>query len=253
MTVSGELLLHAFEVSMAPVVPLILWFFLLKFVPPAIAALSPAHLTRTYGAIEGGAFIPWLVSAGTCAVGWWWYLVVSLPGWVPQDAGTVHSIPMERWFWALPALFLGIVTSPIPTYILMAPFLGSRFWGFIRQQDLKYGGYARTGLIIVAACAFINIPLLYCGWRATANFLPDRVILHHVFAAPTEHPYAAVKALEYARSYHKGWNCVIRLRFTDGTSWSGNNGDEDATRHRELEILRFVSRRSGIPIVELKE
>ncbi len=259
MTFDGELLLHAFELSFAPLIPLTLWFVLLKMVPADIAALSPKQLDKGYGKLEGGAFGAFLVSAAACAGGWWWYLTATLPGWLPQNEGTVHVIGMEGWYWALPALFLGIVTSPIPTYLIMAPILRGRFWGFIRQQDLKYGGYTRTGFAITACVAVINIPLLYCGWRATANFLPDRVVMHHVFAPPSVQPYTAVKSLEYTKSYSRRrgkadkWVYMIRIRFADGTDWSGNAGDEDGTRTHEVEVLRYVSGKAGVPIANVKE
>lgn len=259
MTVNGELLLHAFELSFAPLVPLTVWFILLQLVPAEIAAKSKAQLTREYGKLEEGAIGAWFAAAAGCTAGWWWYLTSTLPGWLPQDEGTIRVIGMERWYWAIPALFLGLVTTPIPTYLVMAPFLRSRFWGFIRQQDMKYGGYARTGFWITACVAVINIPLLYCGWRATANFLPDRVVMHHVFAAPSMQPYTAIRTLEYAnwlRRSSKGGRrrtYMIRIRFADGSDWSGNAGNEDATRMHELDVLRHVSRLSGIPVTTVKE
>ncbi len=255
MTVDFELLLHALELSFAPVLPLTLWFVLLRMVPDDINRLSPAQLNRAYGRLEHGAIGAFLLCMVLCALGWWWYLLSSLSRWSPQDAGVVHSIGMERWYWALPALFLGIVTTPIPTYLVMAPFLRGQFWGFILQQDRKHGGYTRTGFYITAAAAVINFPLLYCGWRATANFLPDRVVMHHVFAAPSIQPYTAIKSLEYAKWYvrrSKGrdhWTFMIRLRFADGTDWTGNAGQEDATRVDELGVLRYVAQRTGLPVV----
>jgi hypothetical protein len=259
VTVDVGLLLRAAELSLAPILPLGLWFLLLRKVPRDIAALPRSTLVLEYGRLEQTALLPFLVSAAVCIWGWWRTLLALLPRWSPRDPGTVHSIGLEAAYWFLPALFLGLVTAPIPTYLLMAPRLRRRFWGFIREQDQAYGGFTIIGMAIIAAAAVINVPLLYAGWRATTNFLPDRVVIHHVFAPPSARPYASVTALEHVSRLEdteedgRRWTHAIRIRFADGTRWSGNAGGEDATRRRELGVLRYVSERSGVPVTDVRE
>ena len=89
-------------------------------------------------------------------------------------------------------------------------------------------------------------------------FTSDEVIVKRLFAVSKDKlKYSDVSHIVTAPSLTApNGNVVNRreyvIRFASGTSWTTNLAPTDLTLDQKLHIAQFVSRRSGVPITEVK-
>jgi hypothetical protein len=172
-------------------------------------------------------------------------------------AGELLLLP-DRFLWALPALFLAIPASAIPTMLLYRKLLGDRYPEYAAYGQVKAGfDVARVSRVLFVGAGLLSGALLLLGLDHYTRFGRDAVTINGFFGlGPVTHGYADVRAVRLvARFQAPNGNIVERphlvLEFRDGSRWSTRNNGRPKNRAEDQAIAALVAARSGVPIEQV--
>jgi hypothetical protein len=162
-------------------------------------------------------------------------------------------------FWALPALFIGLVWAAFLSYTLYKILLGDRYAEFIRYSDLKCGYDTLRGATIVSIIVLLIASLaIELGRDTYTRFTRTEIIVNPFFSMQERHhPYSMVQDI-YAVNKFRAPNGAVRtsphylITFTDGSSWSTRDNLHDPKPATDAKVLQFVAEQSGKSIHQVE-
>lgn len=160
---------------------------------------------------EVGSIVPFFTFSALLGFAWYAALKAAAGLCDHSTLGTRFLVQPTSIFWAIPSMFLGMVSSAIPLAWLYRWLLRDRYAGLETGRPLAWT-------------------------RETHPYAEVKSIEQRAtFRAPNGN---IVHRLHYVIVFH------------DGTSWSTREGLRDPVPDMDRQIVEFVSRRSGRSIVE---
>jgi hypothetical protein len=161
-------------------------------------------------------------------------------------------------FWALPAMFLGVVFAALPLHFLFKALLGERYAEYNVYSNMKYGvDGARVFPWIVGAYILAAGMLVAAGLNCYTQ-VTDRAIVIKAMLAVEKRQYSFDKVemiAAVARFTAPIGNSVERpyhvIRFNDGATWTTRDSLRVPDPVKDREIMEFVAKASGKPIKEI--
>jgi len=227
--------------------------------PDLACDLSLDELAAQYRKWETGSSIPFVILSP--ALTWLWHgFFVDLQSLAFRsvDPG-VFLLEPHPVVWWIPAMMLGILSSLLPMHVLYSYLLGSkRYAEYTHYVNLRVGadGWRAMrwfGGFVTLCCAAI-VPLIL-GYYT--RFSHDSISVHGAFSGERNYRYSDIDELRwkagYSRQGNRGKVTVqpeMEIAFRDGYCWSGHSPLFETPESKQREIIKFVSERSGQPIVE---
>ncbi len=190
--------------------------------------------------------------------GYAWYLAFK---WAADML--YHPVPATRYlirpsglYWALPALFLGVISSAIPTDRLYRCLLGDRYRRFDRFCNERAGYDGNRALAWLSAFIVAGSAVFFlAGVTCFARFDEAGVEIARPFASRSVfYGYARVTSIEHWATFRAPNGTPIPhyiITFDDGSTWSTRiPALRDPVPDLDGQIMELVARRSGRSIVE---
>ena len=176
-----------------------------------------------------------------------------------KQGDNLFVLSPSPYFWALPALFIGLVWAAFLSYTLFKILLGDRYAEFIRYSDLKCGYDTLRGATIVCVVTLLIAALaIELGRDTYTRFTKTEIIVNPFFSMQERHlPYSMVMGI-YAVSKFRAPNGAVRtsphylIAFTDGSSWSTRDNLHDPEPATDERVLQFVAEQSGKSIRQVE-
>jgi hypothetical protein len=188
-----------------------------------------------------------------------WYLVLTSAAnlFYHDLPGTRFVVRPAAYYWMLPALVLGIITSPIPLDWLYRVLLRDRYRRFHRFS-LERAGFDARRLFVFLAVIILTASAVFfvAGVTSFCRFTDAGIEIQRPFSFHSAfYSYARVRAIEHHSSMRMPAGNTIKrpnhvIIFDDSTSWSSADGLRDPSPEVDSRIARFVSGRTGLSIVE---
>ena len=219
---------------------------------------SLEELKREYTKWELFAILPFFVCVA--ALMYFWYgLFRDMADWFAHGLPPCHYLFMPCWaFWALPALFLGIITSALPVILLYKALLRERYAEYIHYTNLKAGfDGLKVFAWISAPIVVLAVAAVVIGINTYTQFKDDAIVIKRPVAwRPVAYPYGRVAAVaEVARLVAPNGNLVDRthyvIRFDDGTSWTSEDGMHEGEPEHDRAAVTFAAEAAGKAILNL--
>jgi hypothetical protein len=250
--------------AIAGVIAVPILFALLRtlcpFTPPLRAReYSWEKLEKQYRKWEVFSIVP--LFGFTAALATVWYTIIRF--FVEMsitDTGKYHHLLLpDGAFWALPALFLGMVSSVLPTTLLYKLLLRDRYEEYILCGNLRVGFdawrvFRGLALVISLGCA----ALIVLGLDWYVRFTEEEIVINRLLRFDElRYPYSRVQRIR-AASHFKAPVGTVRevtyfaIDFEDGERWTTRDGPQDLSRHVGEKIIQFVAERSGKGIEKVR-
>lgn len=212
------------------------------------------RIYRRWELVSPLLFLPFMPMLGFA-----WYFVLR------GAAGLVrHGTPDTRFLvetsaivWALPALFLGAISSAIPLDWLYRALLRERYRRFERYCYERMGFDGNRLLVGLAVLIFAGSAVFFlAGVTSFARFTDAGIVIERPLSFRSEfRAYSRVRAIEHRATVPAGNGKAARrphhvILFDDGTSWSTREGLRDPVPDVDAQVAQFVSRRSGRAIID---
>lgn len=170
---------------------------------------------------------------------------------------TRFAIFPEPIYWALPAGFIGIVSSAIPTGWLFQVLLRDRCRRFERYCREREGCEGGPALLMFSVLVVIGSAIGFvAGVTTFARFEQDGMEIGRTFELrSTRYGYERVAAIEHRTTFlARDGSRISRphhvIRFDDGSSWSTREFLRVPLPGPDGQLAEFVAQRSGKPITE---
>lgn len=194
-------------------------------------------------------------------LGFGWYLV--LKGGdrllVPYTRHTLLLVRPSNFYWMIPSLFLGIVSSAIPLNALYGILLRDRLRRYQRYCNERVGFDANRAFMVLGAIVVAGVVVFFlAGITSFTRFTYSGIEIARPLWFRTEfYPYRSVREIERfpVSSTLSGNPRPLAhwvIRFDDGTSWSTCDGLRDPSPVDDVKVERLVSRQSGLKVIERK-
>jgi hypothetical protein len=189
----------------------------------------------------------------------WFFVLQFLGGLVSRNhADALYLIVPPPGCWALSAIFLGALSSGLPTHLASKAILGDRYDAYSgwtgRSQDMS----GKRITVFMAAVCVVGLTLFVAAGLSTwVEFRGDRVVISRAWPLHSAtYEYSRVVSLaRIARLKAPSGNLVNRpyhaIRFDDGESWTTQEFFYQTDSRRDGAIFALVSDRSGRPVQEL--
>lgn len=211
---------------------------------------------RIYRRWEIGSLLPFFLFAPM--FGYAWYLVL-------KGAAALfrHETPDTRFLvepmaitWAIPAIFLGIISSAIPLDRLYRALLRDRYRRFERSCEERVGFDGNRVIVALAVLVFAGSAVFFLGVVTTfTRFTDTGIQIGHPLSFRIDfHEFTRVRAIEHRATFRAPNGATVRrphfvIHFDDGTSWSTRQHLRDPVPEVDEQIAQLVSRRSGRAIM----
>lgn len=214
---------------------------------------------RNFHRWQVGGLLPFFIF--TALLGFAWYLALEeAAGWVQRvqrmTPDTRFFVRPSEAYWALAALFLGIISSIPPIDWLYRCLQRDRYLRYERACEERLGFDGRV-VVWMAALVAVGASLWFvAGVRTFARFDAAGVEIGRPLALRSEfYRYTRVKAIEHRATFVAPNGNVFNrpyhvILFDDGTSWNTNGGLRDPIPELDERIVLMVSCESGKPIQE---
>ncbi len=227
--------------------------------PTAASAKEPItdEERRVYRRWEVGSLLPIVVLAPL--LGYMWYLGLT---WAAsffhhEVQGTRFLIRPSQAYWLVPAIFLAIVSLPIPLDGLYRGLLRDRYRRFERYCVERTGFDARRFFVCLAVLVVAGSAVFFlAGVTSFSRFTDAGIEIQRPFSFRSVfHEYAHVRTIEHRATFRAPIGTTIPrpyhvILFDDGTSWSSDEGLRDPMPEVDGQIAQLVSQRSKRPITE---
>ncbi|MFO0956849.1 MAG: hypothetical protein U0800_05195 [Isosphaeraceae bacterium] len=240
----------------------VLLALLRRFFPPQPDAESEPFFTeeeiRIFNRWELGTIPAFLICIPLLSLAWYFPLTWAAH-WVQQRApGDRFLLVPSPFYWALPSLFLGIISSSVAVAMLLRALLRDRYRRFVRYGNVRAGidGWAafRWLAAIVIGGSILGILV---GLTSYARFDEEGVEIGRPLRFQGQfYPYRSIQSIEHrATLIAPNGNTVRRphhvLLFEDGTTWSTREGARDPIPDLDVPMSEFIAKQAGRTIVEL--
>ncbi len=224
--------------------------------PPSLTKMeySREELRAIYGQWEMYSLFVILVSLFVLG-GIWYLLILHFVPWYIDNLGpSVYVITTPYDFWMVPALFLGIISSPLPLILVLRYNLRERYKDFTRYRDSGRGRITQKILEVsyVVICGMIILLTIFAIDDYT-RFTEDEIVIDYFWGLEElRYSYSEVQTIRFDVKHSKTPSGEIRkkpyfvIEFKDGntwTTWEYGLGEKDP--EVETKIIKFVSERSG--------
>lgn len=211
---------------------------------------------KRFGRWQAASVIPFFAFTAALGLGWYYVLCTIGEGWIfYRNPDARFLLAPSSAYWALPALFLGIVTSAIPTTFLFKALLGTQYGRFEEFTNFQAGFQGRKIFTFLSVLVGVGaVFFLVAGVRGYTAFDDNGMKVNRVFSwQPDSYSYDSILAIQARPGYAGRRGKRIRrphyvVSFRGGKSWSTLGGLRDPDPDEETEIMRFVAERSGVPI-----
>jgi hypothetical protein len=241
----------------AATVPLVLTllgripFFRLPTAPPGFPSRN--ELKKRYAKYQLAATLWALLSAAALTVGYYLLFgVLARRAHQGLSPGTFLLFPPAA-FWALPALFLAIVSAAVPVSYLFRMILGDTGYAeFTRYGDLRYNLNSKRATVAMAVLfGSIVLAILPFALHYHARFSETDLTETPFFSFKERtHPYRDITAIRRVNSFKAPNGKVMRqpfyeILFGDGFVWSTSKSLHDLNLRDQQRLIDFVASRSG--------
>jgi hypothetical protein len=174
-----------------------------------------------------------------------------------RNPGTKFLLQASPVTWAIPAMFLGIVSLPILLQWFSRSVLGGcygRYQQYCNERegfnDARFCGWL-AALVVIAASVFFGVFVTVFARFSEAGIELGRPLsMRSVF-----YEYTRVRSIEHEMTNRAPngklvWKPHYVIRFDDGESWSTLEGFRDPEPDLEKQIAQFISAKCGQSIVE---
>ena len=238
-------------VAVAVAFALFRWLVPAKVDTSAIT-LSRDELQRRYRKWEVGSLVPLFGFAALFGYGWFLLLRTVASLLLPSRSVGVYVLVPEDAYWALPALFLGIVCSVFPMVWIYKKLLGERYAEYEAYGQLRVGFNAWAVFRVLA----IAVPLaaaafVVAGINYTTVFDERGVTTKTLWGSDDGfHAYSAITSIRKQNTFiAPNGNVVHRphyvIVFTDGTQWTTRDGLRTPLPAYDTKLMQFVAEKSG--------
>ena len=204
-----------------------------------------------------GAAVLWLLLAAI--LGYAWYLGMTWAASLFHDeaVSALFVIRTSPIAWALPALFLGLISSLIPLDLLYRALLRERYRRYVRHSNERAGFDGKRLMVCFAILVLVGSTVFFlAGATNFTRFTEAGIEIQHPFAfRPTFYGYNRVRFIErwataQAPSGNKLAHPHLVIVFDDRTSWNSREGLRVPVRGIDDKIAQLVSERSKRPIIK---
>ena len=208
-------------------VPLV--FALLRRIIPArprqhLSGLSSEELKARYRKWEVLSGIAYLPFAALLALPWFLGLRLVADRIRPASPGLIAPDPS---FWALPAMFLGMVTAAAPLTSLLRLLLGRRYAEYEEYGRRKWGVEGTAAFLLIVSVVIVGCAVAVAfGLMTYTRFDTDGIVIQHCCSfRESRYAYAAVTAIKSVSHVRaRNSNIVSKphyvIEFADGRVWS---------------------------------
>lgn len=205
---------------------------------------------------EIASSLVWLLLSVACGIAS--YLILTrMAGWLrPESPDTVFLVEPTPVFWAVPAIFLGMLTAIIPLDLGQRALLRDRYRRFERYGNERLGFDSNRVFLVLLAFGLVGASLFFlAGATSFARFTRDGIEIGRPFSFRSRfYEYWRIEGIEHRATYQApAGNTLERphyvILFDDGSSWSTREGCRDPVPRVDDPILKYVSSRTGKAIV----
>jgi hypothetical protein len=177
---------------------------------------------------------------------------------IPQGEGSRFLMLPDEYFFALPALFIGILVGAAPTDLLYRLLLKERYAEYTLYGNLKTGFDSWRVIKFLALTIIIPSALLTClAMDCYAGFTDDRMITNRFWGiGENVRAYQQITRIRQVQSFKAPNGNIIErpfyvLHFNDGSTWSTKNQlyrfaeDSDLNQQKEAELIIFIAGKIG--------
>ena len=234
---------------------------ILRWLFPALPDSANEAITelerRVYRRWDAWSVLPIvLILVGLCYA---WLLGLT---WVAslfhRDAhGTQFSLRPSTNYCVVPALFIGMITAPIPILGLYRALLGDRYRRYERYSMEPMGFNPRRLFLCFAVIVFAGSAVFFlAGVSSVTRFTDTGIEIQRPLSFRSAfYEYNRVRSIEHRATARAPIGTTVKrahhvILFDDGTSWSTRDGLRDPEPDVDSEIARLVSQRSKRRIIE---
>jgi hypothetical protein len=171
--------------------------------------------------------------------------------------GTTFLVQTEAITWAIPAIFLGLVSVPILLQWYTRSELGDSYGRYKRYCNNRVGCDVGRIYGLFASIVFVAGAIFFVAFVTNfARFSESGIEVRRSLALRTRsYDYSRVKSIEFATTTRAPNGKIVPkphyvILFDDGESWSTIEGLRTAVPELDKRIAEFVSVKSGQPIVK---
>lgn len=170
----------------------------------------------------------------------------------------IFVVPVQEWYWIIPAIFIGLLFGILIGLIGMKIILrGDRYKSFIKYLEILSLGMDSKKLLglIIISFFLLNSILIFVGLTTYTRVTEEGIYTHRASQLSEEfHPYTQVaKIEEQIRTQKTSMEHLFRIQFTDGRQWEPvlAEGDNDIPESYPP-IMKFISQKSGQPFIQVE-
>jgi hypothetical protein len=212
---------------------------------------------RIYRRWEFGALVPIFILAPTFGFAWYLALQGVADLFHKGAPGTRFLVRPAPAFWAIPSIFLGIISSAVPMECLYRSLLRDRYSRYERFCNERVGFDGKRVLAWLGACVAVgSVVGLVAGVTSFARFDEAGMEIGRPLGFRSKfHDYKSVKTIEHRTTFVAPNGTTVQrphyvISFDDGTSWSTREGLRDPLPESDDRIAQLVAQKSGRPIIE---
>lgn len=224
--------------------------------PKLRSSRSLEDLRAEFGRWHALGFVMFLVFAPLTGLLWWGLFVSVFSDGGFMLKGATYTLRPGSEMWAIPAIFLSIVSAGPPSALVYRWRLKGKYDEFQAYLGLKYGydptAASRLMYLAVGTLSAVGVAAL-ANWYAV--FSPSQIVLDNFLSLRSHaYRYEQLASIQKAPAFVAPNGDIVRrlvyeLRFDDGTSWNTEQEPSEASGMQIAGLMKVVSQRSGVPVV----
>ncbi len=174
-----------------------------------------------------------------------------------SDAPFVFVPPWE--WWALLALFLGIIATAIPMDFIVRWWLKGQVEEFIAYQNLQYGYDAqKAGRIILTSLGGFSALCLVFLFDWYTVFGPSEIVINPFLSFSVKrYAYSDIQRFSVERETTPenpdGGEIRLTLYFKDGSSWDNTSLSPAERKPGSASLVEFIQEQTGMILSDWKD
>jgi hypothetical protein len=214
------------------------------------------ELAGEYGKWELLA-VPLVILSAVASGGLVWLTLAGLAAWLHSAPGNAEFVLTPPSFlWALPALFLGMVSAVVPMHFLYRYLLGPNRYAEYNDFINTKAGFDSfrviffLGLLVVPSMILLSLLALDC--RVFGD--KDGVTLNGFLSfGDRRYAWSDVKSIERVDSFEAPNGNIVRkpyhvIRFSDGAAINFHRILADTAPETQQSVAQYASDRSGVAL-----
>jgi hypothetical protein len=179
--------------------------------------------------------------------------------WNARGPAPSRFLLLPGIYWAVPALFLGIILAAIPIHFLYKVLLRDRYAEYTAYCNMRVGFDAWKILgWMAAAIGCLSAIAVAAGLNCYTQITDQAIRIRSPLALHDRtYSFEDVDAIASVAGFKKRDGEFIpkrhyAIRFKDGTLWTTNEGLRDPDPAHDPEMIEFIAHTSGKPITEVQ-